>query len=522
MADRQDQFRGFGLLTSSFGLPAIIIRVPHNLRHMQLQRKLNILILTLLVTGISSCNTNPPISKHSESNYNVPLSLHPVNPHYFLFRGNPEVLIGSTEHYGAVMNLDFDYIKYLNELKASGLNVTRTFTGFYVEPAGAFGIKKNTMAPASGRFICPWSRSSQPGYANGGNRFDLSVWDESYFTRLKDFIGEAGKRNIIVELDLFSNIYDTVQWKLSPLYYSNNVNSLLIIKDWKEVLSLRHPDLLAIQVKMAKKIVSELKDFDNLYYEVCNEPYFGDTLALRDWEGYMTGIVAEAEKDFSHKHLISNNIANGSRLVSEPRANVSVYNFHYAHPPVTVAINYPMNLVIGDNETGFDGISDATYRREAWDFIMAGGAIFNNLDYSFTTDNEDGSFVIEEGQPGGGGKTLRGQLKILSDFIRDIDFINMKPAEEDLVKIPGNSDTGLRALAGTDNSFAIYLSRKTNLAAKEEIQVDLKQGTYSFILVDTRTGEKRVEANINHKGGWINLSVPEFTEDIALRIVRTK
>ena len=149
-----------------------------------------------------------------------PLSLHPQNPHYFLFRGEPAILIGSTEHYGAVMNLDFDYIAYLNELASSGLNVTRTFSGAYVEPSDAFGIKKNTMAPAQERFICPWARSKEPGYANGGNKFDLSEWDQAYFARLKEFVAEAGKRNIVVELDLFSNYYDTVQWNFHPLIFS--------------------------------------------------------------------------------------------------------------------------------------------------------------------------------------------------------------------------------------------------------------------------------------------------------------
>ncbi len=52
------------------------------------------LSVSLLFGG---CKTNPP------------LSLHPENPHYFLFRGKPTVLIGSTEHYGAVLNKDFDY-----------------------------------------------------------------------------------------------------------------------------------------------------------------------------------------------------------------------------------------------------------------------------------------------------------------------------------------------------------------------------------------------------------------------------
>src|ERR1039457_7627772 len=38
-----------------------------------------------------------------------PIRLHPKNPHYFLYRGKAVALITSGEHYGAVMNADFDY-----------------------------------------------------------------------------------------------------------------------------------------------------------------------------------------------------------------------------------------------------------------------------------------------------------------------------------------------------------------------------------------------------------------------------
>ncbi|MGH2949039.1 MAG: hypothetical protein ACRDPC_22775, partial [Solirubrobacteraceae bacterium] len=38
--------------------------------------------------------------------------LHPDNPHYFEFRGRPTVLVSSAEHYGAVLNPDFDYERY--------------------------------------------------------------------------------------------------------------------------------------------------------------------------------------------------------------------------------------------------------------------------------------------------------------------------------------------------------------------------------------------------------------------------
>ncbi|MBK7626641.1 MAG: DUF1080 domain-containing protein [Bacteroidales bacterium] len=449
------------------------------------------------------------------------LSLHPQNPHYFMFRGKPAILIGSTEHYGAVMNLDFDYVTYFKELEASGLNVTRTFSGVYVEPAGAFGIKKNTMAPGPNRFICPWARSNEPGYANGGNKFDLSRWDENYFKRLKDFLTEAGKRNIVVELDLFSNIYDTIQWKLSPLYFKNNTNGTGKISDWKEVLSLRHPELLAVQERMVRKIVSELRDFDNLYYEVCNEPYFGDTLALREWEDYMTSIVADAEKDFDQKHLISNNVANHHRLVSKPREGVSIYNFHYVRPPKTVAANYHLNSVIGDNETGFDGIKDATYRREAWDFIMAGGAIFNHLDYSFTTDNEDGSFLVEKGQPGGGSKALRSQLKILAEFMKSIDYINMKPVDESQLRLTGEGNKTIRAL-GKDGFIAAYVCRKDTASGPIGIEINLRSGSYKITLAETTAPSENVAHIRNHPGGWLKIASDGYFEDLAIKIEREK
>src|SRR5258706_13021564 len=55
----------------------------------------------------------------------APIALHPENPHYLMFRGKPTILITSTEHYGAVLNADFDYVPYLEELQSKKLNLTR-------------------------------------------------------------------------------------------------------------------------------------------------------------------------------------------------------------------------------------------------------------------------------------------------------------------------------------------------------------------------------------------------------------
>jgi len=59
-----------------------------------------------------------------------PLAVHPENPHYYIFQGKPTVLITSAEHYGAVVNKDFDYVAYLDTLHFYGLNYTRIYPGF--------------------------------------------------------------------------------------------------------------------------------------------------------------------------------------------------------------------------------------------------------------------------------------------------------------------------------------------------------------------------------------------------------
>ena len=103
----------------------------------------------------------------------APIRLHPDNPHYFLWRGRPTVLIGGGEHYGAVLNSAFNYTRYLRTIAAAGYNVVRTWSGAYAEVPGAFSIERNTLAPAAGALIAPWARSTEPGYVGGGNKFDL-------------------------------------------------------------------------------------------------------------------------------------------------------------------------------------------------------------------------------------------------------------------------------------------------------------------------------------------------------------
>jgi len=437
----------------------------------------------------------------------APISLHPNNAHYFSFRGKPTVLVTSAEHYGAVINLDFDYGPYLDDLKSKGLNLTRLWSGAYMEDAASFGIKKNTLAPASGRYIGPWARSATPGYANGGNKFDLTKFDDAYFTRLKDFLTKASDRNIVVEYVLFCPFYDDSQWAISPMKDSNNVNGVGNV-DRTTAMSLNNGGLLAMQDGFVRKVAAELKDFDNIYYEIANEPYFGVADAFQD---HMIATLGDAESAFTGKHIFARNYCNDKCTVASPPAAISIFNFHYAHPPDTVGLNYAANRALSYDETGFEGTSDDVYRKEAWAFLLAGGAIFDNLDYSFTADNESGDFQ-PTGNVGGGSAALRTQLSILKHFLEQFAFVRMKP---DSTVVKSGSPGSLYALVEAGRQYAMYMQGGTQAS----LTLDLPAETYFVEWTDPKAGTTLKSENFLHAGGTRQVVSPTYSGgDIALSI----
>jgi hypothetical protein len=440
-----------------------------------------------------------------------PIELHPENGRYLRWRGEPVVLITSAEHYGAVLNRNFDYVSYLKTLQAEGMMMTRTFSGAYCEPVGAFKITNNTLAPARDGLICAWARSSTAGYANGGHKFDLSQWDPAYFRRLRDFVNQADQHDIVVELVLFCPFYKDAMWLLSPMKAQNNINGIGTMER-EEVYTLKHPELLAVQDAMVRRIVTELKDCDNLYYEICNEPYFGGvTLA---WQAHIAATIADTERKLGVQHLIAQNIANKTQKIDQPNPAVSIFNFHYAKPPTAVAENYALERVIGDDETGFAGSDDQAYRVEGWNFILAGGGIYNNLDYSFQAGHEDGRGVVAA--PGGGGVPFRRQMRILRDFIHGFDFVHMRP-DSTLVQGGLPDKASAYVLAQPNRAYALYVSACNGPI---QLELDLPAGRWQGQWVDTKTGDIVPQTQKTLAGQTSTWTPPAFEHDIALGLTR--
>jgi len=437
-----------------------------------------------------------------------PIRLHPENPHYFLFRGRPTVLITSGEHYGAVLNLDFDYVKYLDALQAAGLNLTRTFSGVYREIPGSFKIVANTLAPAPNRYLAPWARSQTPGYSDGGNKFDLSQFDPAYFARLKDFLGQASRRGIVVELVLFCPMYRDELWQANPMQAGNNVNGVGDLKK-DEPHTLANGRLLEYQLAAARKIAAEVNEFDNLYFEICNEPYFGGVTV--EWQARTAEAVIQAEAGLPRKHLIAQNISNGSKKIDNAVPGVSIFNFHYCSPPKAVEMNWGLLKPIADDETGFKGSADSPYAPDGWDFILAGGAVYSNLDYSFSVGREDGSGTPKA--PGGGSPALRRSLAALKAFLESFDFIRMAP-DNSIIKGGVPEKATARALVETGRQYAVFVRGGT----RADLALDLPAGNYKADWVNIWTGAVEKSEPLVHSGGPRTLASPEYKEGIALRI----
>ncbi|MGH7221675.1 MAG: hypothetical protein ACRELF_00440, partial [Gemmataceae bacterium] len=286
---------------------------------------------------------------------------------------------------------------------------------------------------------------------------------------------------------------------------------------------LKDKALTAAQEALVRKLAAELKDFDNLYYEVCNEPYFGGV--TRAWNDRMAAVLRAAEKDLPTPHLIAQNISNGSTKIEKPNPQVSIFNFHYSTPPDSVALNAKLKRPIGDDETGFRGNGDLPYRLEGWDFLLAGGAVYSNLDYSFSCKHPDGTAKVTT-SPGGGGPALRKQLWILKEFMDGLDFVSMRP-DNSIIKgghitapLSGNppeSKATARALAAPGRAYAIYVRGGT----RATLELEMPAGTYRAEWVNTKTGALDKREDFDHKGGRKSLASPAYRDDIALRVRRT-
>jgi hypothetical protein len=283
-----------------------------------------------------------------------PLKPDPKNPRYFTDgSGRPIVLVGShtwlnfqDAGHGQAPPA-FDYERYLDFLSFYGHNFFRLWT--WETPRWALQSSDDDywFRPM------PWKRTG-PGLAQDGlPKFNLDLFDQSYFDRLHARCEQAARRGIYVSVMLF-NGWAVAKlkasfglrnpWRSHPFAAANNVNGVNGDADGndsgEETQEDRLQDVWKYQDRYIHKVVDSVNDLDNVLFEVSNESH----PASKEWQYRVIETVKAYEAHKPKQHPVGMTSYVGlkkpvSDLFDSPADWVSPnngeHNEYASDPPVT-------------------------------------------------------------------------------------------------------------------------------------------------------------------------------------------
>ena len=478
------------------------------------------------------------------------LRIHPENPHYFLFRGKPLVLLSASEHYGSIMNRPFDFEKYLDDAVAHKMTMTRTFLLFRELQSA-----RNPSSPAkpdSPDYISPFPRTGPGKALDGEPIYDLDQWNPEYFNRVHRFLDAASRRGIVVELTIFSNTYAPEVWSLNPFRAENNKQHVGKV-EWPEYLSLHDPELVRRQAEYARKIIDETSEYDNVYYEICNEPGGGvkghiPPSDVDAWQAEM-GRVIRGELDRLHRpHLISGQQAfTYSPKFRFPLAETysqNLFDIVNVHPlPDTdlsgtlyqlggfmskelmlseivrfcrAAFAEKKPTVLDEDNTASmyrDPTGWTIHRKRAWAALL-NGSNYDYIDFSITVGSEAGTPMSRS--------HIRTWFQHLSEFMSSFDYVHAALAPDWVKQIPENVTVSGMAVNGQD--YVAYLADNREVTSPTagqpisgKLQLALPSGRFLVTLYSPVTGESSPALDLENGA---NVDLPPFTQDIVIRARR--
>lgn len=240
----------------------------------------------------------------------APLKVHPTNPRYFADdSGNAVFMVGShtwcnlqDQCFEQTTSQIFDWDAYIDMLKANHHNYIRIWIMHGT-------IRARTYADKFLTDPMPWVRSNVPGANDGGNKFDLNkanqgVWNEAFFTRLRDRVQQAGNEGIYVGVMFFEG-WHVHFFRGKNLFYghvfneNNNING--IDGNGDDVYTLVNPQVTALQEKFVAKVIDTLHDQDNVLWEIANQA----CAESGPWQNHMVDFIKsyEAQKEYP-KHPV--------------------------------------------------------------------------------------------------------------------------------------------------------------------------------------------------------------------------
>lgn len=243
----------------------------------------------------------------------APLVVSSENPRYFADREGEIVYLTGSHTWSNFQdqgpNLpprEFDYEQYLDFVQAHGHNFFRLWSH---EGSRAQSRSDDYWVRPSAPFV-----RTGPGEAlDGGARWDLTRFDQTYFDRLRRRVRMAQERGIYVAIMLFNgwtvtdakaNAALRSPWPSHPFHEANNVNGIDGDLDGdgngEEVHELSDPRILTIQKNYVRKVIDTVNDLNNVLYEISNESHVGST----EWQHHMIDFIDWYQETLPNQHPV--------------------------------------------------------------------------------------------------------------------------------------------------------------------------------------------------------------------------
>jgi hypothetical protein len=276
------------------------------------------------------------------------------------------------------------------------------------------------------------------------------------------------------------------------------------------------------------KITRELNDYDNVIFDICDEPELWTKPGAQvvPWIAAMKDAFLRAEGQLRNKHLLGQTVRGGASPTLSSEGWCDWLPTEYiTYAEQALAGDYVWNKPIVVVETAWydavtlgNGYKDVNaVRLETWEFMVGGGAGHINLNGEY-----------HHGQETGGADTHNGivpQKKVLRDFLNSFDYVRMRR----LTDYAAPSGTVSSAMGENGKQYAFYIFHGvlknhffwvgTPGNYQDEIVLNtIPAGTYRLDWIDPATGVVKHTETRTHVGAKFVMKTPAYSIDLALRM----
>ncbi len=440
-----------------------------------------------------------------------PLRIHPTNPRYFTDGSGRCVLLTGSHTWDSLQDymytqqpspppMDFDaYLAFLR----------RYHHNFFRLWAWESSFNPDAKQTTTRYDPMPYQRSGADLALDGQPKFDLTLFNQAYFDRLRNRVMAAKDNGIYVSIMLFNGFSIEGKgnvggdpWQGHPFNPKNNINGV-DAGSGKAIHALVNPTITAHQEAYVRHVIDTINDLDNVLYEISNEDRGGpDDTA---WQIHMIRFIKSYEAGKAKQHPVGMT----QQWPDGDEAALLVSPADWISPGSKTPRGDGHKVLLNDTDhsyfwTGLKADGLAAQRAWVWEnFTRGNQCLF--MDPYLDPNHDPGRNNPAGGRPDPYWDTLRDAMGWTLIYAERMNLAAMKPRFE-------LASTRF-CLANTGVEYLVYQPEPG-----EGFSVELETGTYRYEWFNPTKGAIADTGRLDVTSGRQRFKAP-FEEDAVLYLV---